>query len=371
MLEYLTKNFGLDKKPRAVKTDKEMPLDEAQLGKAQYIEYYVEADEKEAAAPARREPVASDSEDAAGGVAGVRVIMQVQIDAQGNRWAVDRGIPSRLVKLDPRTGEQKAWTLPDTRAGVHEIVMDRQGSVWVLEFTRNEEGKVDGMRHRLDELHVAAAQLQPEDREVGAHHRSRSRQRDPGDAQGPADGRRRRLQGQRLRALDVDRSAEQVRRHDGQGVDLPHSDAQRRAVRRDHRSVRQRVGRGVERRQARPVRHDDQHVDRIHAADLPGEFPAGSAVGRRGQHLGRHLGRRRNGPGRWRSWIRRRADGRLWDIPHRGSQPYETSIDKDGNIWFPDTSTSDRPMANVPARPDATGRSCSIRGRSSWPTRRA
>jgi virginiamycin B lyase len=34
-----------------------------------------------------------------------------------------------------------------------------------------------------------------------------------------------------------------------------------------------------------------------------------------------------------------------WDIPHRGSQPYETSIDKDGTIWFPDTSTLDRPIA--------------------------
>jgi hypothetical protein len=38
VLEYLTKNFGLDKKPRAVRTDKEIPLDEAQLAKAQYVE---------------------------------------------------------------------------------------------------------------------------------------------------------------------------------------------------------------------------------------------------------------------------------------------------------------------------------------------
>ena len=29
---------------------------------------------------------------------------------RGNRWGVDRGVPSRLVKLDPRTGEQKSWT---------------------------------------------------------------------------------------------------------------------------------------------------------------------------------------------------------------------------------------------------------------------
>ena len=41
----------------------------------------------------------------------------------------------------------------------------------------------------------------------------------------------------------------------------------------------------------------------------------------------------------------------LWDIPIRGSQPYEASVDREGNIWFPDTSTPDRPMANVRFNP--------------------
>ena len=41
----------------------------------------------------------------------------------------------------------------------------------------------------------------------------------------------------------------------------------------------------------------------------------------------------------------------MWDIPHRGAQPYEASIDKDGNVWFPDTSQPDRPMANVRFNP--------------------
>jgi hypothetical protein len=143
VLEYLSKNFGLDKKPRAVRTDKEMPIDEAQLAKAQYIEYYVLGGEESGQAPARSS-AASDSESAASGVAGVRIIMQVQIDAQGNRWAVDRGVPSRLVKLDPRTGWQKAWNLPDTRAGVHELIIDRQGTIWVPEFNRTEDSRVEG-----------------------------------------------------------------------------------------------------------------------------------------------------------------------------------------------------------------------------------
>ena len=144
VLEYLTKHFGPDKKPRAVRTDSEMPLDEAQLGKAQYIEYYIKADENDSADPPPAGAVASDSEQTATGVAGVRIMMMPTIDQQGNRWSVDRGVPSRLVKLDPRSGEYRAWTLPDPRAGVHDLVMDRQGQVWVLEFSRTEDGRVEG-----------------------------------------------------------------------------------------------------------------------------------------------------------------------------------------------------------------------------------
>src|SRR5262245_47089613 len=44
LLAYLVKNFGPDAKPRAVRIDQEMPLDEAKLGKAMYIEYYVPPD---------------------------------------------------------------------------------------------------------------------------------------------------------------------------------------------------------------------------------------------------------------------------------------------------------------------------------------
>ena len=78
-----------------------------------------------------------------GRLAGVRIVMQVTIDEQGNRWGVDRGMPSRLVKLDPRSGEMRTWDLPDSRAGVHDMTQDRQGRIWVLEFTRTENGQID------------------------------------------------------------------------------------------------------------------------------------------------------------------------------------------------------------------------------------
>src|SRR5438552_9623931 len=44
LLAYLVKNFGPSSKPRAVRIDQEMPLDEAKLGKAMYIEYYLPPD---------------------------------------------------------------------------------------------------------------------------------------------------------------------------------------------------------------------------------------------------------------------------------------------------------------------------------------
>jgi streptogramin lyase len=127
LLEYLIKNFGADSKPRAVRPDKEIPLDEAKLAKAQFIEYYLPPD-------------GSNRDTAAGqpqgelAVSRNRILYTLQLDAQGNAWGVDRGDPNRLVKLDPRTGAQKDYVLPDPRAGVHEIVIDREGIIWVPEL---------------------------------------------------------------------------------------------------------------------------------------------------------------------------------------------------------------------------------------------
>src|SRR5947207_7116282 len=101
-----------------------------------------------------------------------------------------------------------------------------------------------------------------------------------------------RFTGQDLGALDVERRNQHVRSGDAQGRDAPDSDQRRRAVWCVHRSVRQHLGGRMERRQAGPVRPVDRRVDRVRSADLPGELPPRSGVGRRGQHLGRRLVRR-------------------------------------------------------------------------------
>jgi hypothetical protein len=50
-VQYFGKNFGPDQAAARVASDKEMPLDEAKLGKAEYIEYYLTPDPPRAGHP--------------------------------------------------------------------------------------------------------------------------------------------------------------------------------------------------------------------------------------------------------------------------------------------------------------------------------
>jgi streptogramin lyase len=127
VLDYLIKNFGADRKPRAVRSDNEVRLDEAKLGKAQFIEYYLTPDSS------NRDAAAGQPQGEIGSYRN-RIAYTLQLDGSGNAWLVDRGDPNRLVKLDPRTGAQKDYVLPDPKAGVHEILIDREGIIWVPEL---------------------------------------------------------------------------------------------------------------------------------------------------------------------------------------------------------------------------------------------
>ena len=127
MVAYLVKNFGPDAKPRAVRIDQEMPLDEAKLGKANFIDYYLTPD------PPGEGMNAPEFSKMQGGFAGRRVGQDVRFDQDGNVWMTDRGYPNRLVRLDPRTGEQKAYVLPNPISGNHNVNIDRTGIIWLAE----------------------------------------------------------------------------------------------------------------------------------------------------------------------------------------------------------------------------------------------
>jgi len=348
VLDYLTKNFGLNKKPHAVRTTPEMPLDEEQLGKAQYVEYYVLGGAEGAATPAPAASGPADSESVSSGIAGVRIIMQVQIDQDGNRWGVDRGKPSRLVKLDPRTGEQKSWDLPDGRAGVHDMLMDRRGIVWVLEFARSEEGFADAMGSGSElTSRLLGFNTKTEKWEFAV---------DP-----DPDNVIRATRKGPLMGGEVD-SKGNVYAHWMLTGGLAKFDPS--------------TGKAT--------------TFRI---PTPGAVPYGSAMDPFdnvwvSEWNGGKLGRFNTNTNTWTEFtppiypvnLRRgpRSDGEgniwtgiwaggnrpakiakldpktgnwtMWDVPFRGSQPYEASIDKDGNVWFPDTAE------NRPDRGTANGR---------------
>ena len=127
LLQYLVQNFGPNSRTRAVKIETFMPVDETKLGKAMYIEYYFPIDP-----PGRG---VNDPEYASlSGVRGRRRVGQdPQLDQDGNVWVTDRGYPNRICKLNPRTGEWKEYLTPEPQAGVHDLNIDKNGTVWVPE----------------------------------------------------------------------------------------------------------------------------------------------------------------------------------------------------------------------------------------------
>ena len=127
LLAYLVKNFGPDAKPQPVRIDQEMPLDEAKLGKAMFIEYYLPPD------PPGQGMNAPEYSKLTGGFVGRRVGQDVRFDQDGNVWLTDRGYPNRLVRLDPRTGQQKDYVLPNPISGNHDVNIDRTGIIWLAE----------------------------------------------------------------------------------------------------------------------------------------------------------------------------------------------------------------------------------------------
>jgi virginiamycin B lyase len=130
-LDYLARNFGADAKPRAVQVppSEQLPLDEAQLGKAMYMEYYLTVD------PSGQGINAPQYQALKQPFVGMRQGTVVQLDTDGNVWMIDRGVPNRLVKLDPRTGIQKDFLMPEPTAGAHDLLIDRDGIIWAPEFT--------------------------------------------------------------------------------------------------------------------------------------------------------------------------------------------------------------------------------------------
>ncbi|MBI4520956.1 MAG: hypothetical protein HY701_08960, partial [Gemmatimonadetes bacterium] len=124
LLDYMVTHFGPDAEPRFVRIDKEFALDEEKLGKAMYMEYYLGVDPpgQGVNGPEYRDPRGRWGQDP-------------RFDRDGNVWLSDRGFPERLVKLDPRTGQQWEYVLPDPVNGNHEVLIDNTGIIWQAEHS--------------------------------------------------------------------------------------------------------------------------------------------------------------------------------------------------------------------------------------------
>ena len=129
LLDYLVEHFGPRAEPRVPRIDQEMPLEEDKLGRAMFIEYYFTPDPPGQLSNSPEYNSRRRGQD-------------IRFDAQGNVWGNDRNFPHRLVKLDPRTGEQKEWVYPDPVNGSHEVLIDPTGIVWLPEHQgRKASGK--------------------------------------------------------------------------------------------------------------------------------------------------------------------------------------------------------------------------------------
>ena len=122
---YLAQNFGPDSPKRTIDVGAEMPLDEKELSKAMYVEYYL---------PARADH-------------GTRLLHDPHFDQEGNVWYTDRG-GDRIGKLDPRTATWKDFEIPDPKAFPHGLTVDADDNPWwVGNF---DLGRLDAKTEKMD-----------------------------------------------------------------------------------------------------------------------------------------------------------------------------------------------------------------------------
>jgi virginiamycin B lyase len=125
LLTYLTKHFGTASERRGLRMDAQFPLEEAALGKAMYVEYYLPLDKQLDAGNKQRRT------------------QQPHFDRDGNVWYTDRSVPNRIGRVDPRTGEMKDWMMPDPKGDPHGLTVDKDGHVFWAETVGFHLGRLD------------------------------------------------------------------------------------------------------------------------------------------------------------------------------------------------------------------------------------
>jgi virginiamycin B lyase len=125
IVAYLGKHFGPGSPKRGLKADTDFPVDEAMLGKAMYVEYYLPLDPKIDAGNKQRRT------------------QEPHFDPDGNVWYTDRSVPNRIGRVDPRTAEFRDFMMPDPKADPHGLTVDRNGHVFWAETAGFSLGHLD------------------------------------------------------------------------------------------------------------------------------------------------------------------------------------------------------------------------------------
>jgi virginiamycin B lyase len=101
--------------------DVELPIDEAALSKAQYVEFLLPLDKGRSR----------------------RWLQEVHIDFEGSVWYTERIAPHAVGRVDPRTGQIDEWVLPDPEADPHGLTVDSEGWVYWAESKKEHLGRLD------------------------------------------------------------------------------------------------------------------------------------------------------------------------------------------------------------------------------------
>jgi len=331
VIDYLTKHVGPNQPSRAVRTDPEVPFDEAELGKAQLIEYYVGYEAK----PNAHQTATVGSESDVRAVEDQHMLITLQLDTDGNAWAVDRAVPSQLVRLDPRTGEQRFYVLPDPRAGVHDLVIDRQGMIWVTEFTRNPDGTGDEMPSRLLGFNPAT---QKWEHMLNADPDEVIRSTHKGPLMAPTVDSKGNIYMNWMLAGAIAKWDPANRKMSVFRVPTPGATPYGATIDAYDNVWAALWNGGKLAKFDTTVEQWTEFTPPTYPANLrrgPGTDSANNVwvgIWAGGPRPGK-IAKLDQKTGRWSEWT----------IPHRGAQPYETTADKDDNIWFPETGGPDLP----------------------------
>ena len=326
-LAYLSKNFGPDSIRRTVRTVPEIPLDEAKLGSAEFIEYYLTPD-------SQAQGSEFNSAQASETVVGLnkRVGFTMALDAKGNVWLTDRGFPNRLVKLDPRTGEQKDYPLPDPKGGIHDLVIDREGLIWITNNGPTPATKEPLVNVFNPETEVWK-QLDPDPNNTFRT-----------SVKHGAIGTEIDSKGNVYMAWSIVGSIVKYDRETSKfsifRIPTPNSVPYGLAVDKNDNMWSANWSSG------KLIKFDTttQEFTEFTPPTYPANLRRGpTADSRNNIWFGIWAAGER--PGKLAELDQ--ATGRIteWTIPHRGASPYEATADREDNIWFPEEGTTDRPSA--------------------------